>query len=496
MASPIQLSGNLQMFAASGRRIAINVLWNLLGQAAPMAAAVLSLPILISALGTDRFGVLALAWAVVGYFSLFDLGLGRALTQIVAEKLGAAQEEEIPALIWTGLAVMLIPGLMGTMLLALLSPWLVYGVLKIPRQLQAETLSSFYLLAFTIPFVISSAGLRGVLEAYQRFDLVTAVRIPLGIFQFLGPLMVVPFSLGLMTVTSTLVFIRLVGWLAHLMLCLHTVPTLRARITLRGPLLHPLVTFGTWMTVSNIISPLMVTLDRLLIGSLLSVSAVAYYATPYELVTRLWIISGALVGVLFPSFSSSFLQDPARTARLFDRGVKYVFLALFPVILLAVSFSREGLALWLGPDLSSRSASVLQWLATGVFINSLAQVAFALVQGVGRPDLTAKLHLLELPFYIVAAWWLITTRGIEGAALAWFARMSLDAALLFTTAWKILPTARNIIADMWYIIYSLFLILIIIALPLQLTVRFILVSAYILIHIAMILSTLREDLMM
>ena len=47
-----------------------------------------------------------------------------------------------------------------------------------------------------------------------------------------------------------------------------------------------LLRFGGWMTVSNIVGPLMVTLDRFLIGALISVSAVAYYATPYEVVSQ------------------------------------------------------------------------------------------------------------------------------------------------------------------------------------------------------------------
>ena len=33
------------------------------------------------------FGVLSLVWMFIGYFSLFDLGLGRATTKLVAEKI-------------------------------------------------------------------------------------------------------------------------------------------------------------------------------------------------------------------------------------------------------------------------------------------------------------------------------------------------------------------------------------------------------------------------
>ena len=65
------------------------------------------------------------------------------------------------------------------------------------------------------------------------------------------------------------------------------------------------------MTVSNVLGPLMVTFDRFLIGSIISIAAVAYYSIPYEVVTKLWLISSALIGVLFPAFSATNSVDRA-----------------------------------------------------------------------------------------------------------------------------------------------------------------------------------------
>ena len=358
-----------------------------------MIVAVFSIPILMHALGRDRFGVLALAWAVIGYANLFDLGLGRALTQLVAKKLGAGEESEVPTLVWTSLILMLVLGLVGALAAVLLSPWLVHRALNVPVALQPETLRAFYLLGLSVPVVISTAALRGLLEAHQRFGLINALRIPMGVYSFASPLLVLPFSRSLFPVVAVLVGGRVIGWAAHLWLCLRVVPELSDRIAWRGAAAGPLLRFGGWMTVSNVVSPLMVTLDRFLIGALLSVSAVAYYATPYEVVTKLLIIPGALVGVMFPAFSASFEHDRSRTAVLYSRCVKYVFLVLFPVVLVTVGLAQFGLKLWLGADFAEHSFRVLQWLAVGVLFNSVAQVPFALVQGAGRPDLTAKLHV-------------------------------------------------------------------------------------------------------
>ena len=83
MAENVMLSSGL----TSGRTLARNTIFNLIGQIAPMLVAIFTIPVLIRVLGTDRFGVLTLAWLLVGYFSLFDLGIGRALTQLVGRKL-------------------------------------------------------------------------------------------------------------------------------------------------------------------------------------------------------------------------------------------------------------------------------------------------------------------------------------------------------------------------------------------------------------------------
>lgn len=422
----------------SGRHLARNIIWNLLGSGAPLLVAIVAIPALIEGMGLDRFGVLTIAWMVVGYFSLFDMGLGRALTKLVAEKLANRQHKDIPSLIWTAMLLMAALGVLGAVVVAAVSPWLVGDVLNIPSELQAETVIAFYLLAASVPIVISTAGLRGILEAHQRFGMVNAVRIPLGLSTFLGPVVVLPFSNSLVHVVAVLVLARLVSWCAYIILCLHVEPDLRHAVSVNRLMVRPLTSFGGWMTVSNVVSPLMVYLDRFLIGAVLSMAAVSYYATPYEVVTRLLIIPTALMGVMFPAFVATFVQNRSRAAHLYCKISNYTFLLLFPIVLIIVMFAHEGLNLWLGSDFADNSYLVLQLLAIGVFFNSLANVPYGLVQSAGRPDLTAKLHMLELPFYLLILWWLLNSYGIVGVAIAWASRVVVDMVVLFIMADRLL----------------------------------------------------------
>lgn len=428
----------------SGRLLARNTIWNLLGSGAPMLVALFCIPVLIRELGKDRFGILALAWALVGYANLFDLGLGRALTQMISKKLGAGEHHEVPDVFWTSLLLMTLLGSLGGVIVASVSPWLVRHALNVPAALQHETLLSFYLISFSIPVIIGTAGLRGFLEAQQRFDLINALRVPMGMFTYLGSLLALPFSRSLVPVVAVLAVGRVIAWIAHLLLCFKVRPALRQEIAWRRAFVGPLLRFGGWMTVSNVIGPLMVTLDRFVIGAYLTVAAVAYYATPFEMVTKLWLFPGALVGVVFPAFSTSFAHDRNRTAMLYDRSVKYVLLLMFPIVLLIVVLAPVALKLWLGADFAHHSTRVLQWLAVGVFINSLALVPSALLQGIGRPDLTAKLHMIELPAYLLTLWWCISNRGIEGAAMAWTGRVALDGVVLFFLASRLLPASTSL----------------------------------------------------
>jgi O-antigen/teichoic acid export membrane protein len=426
-----------------GRLLACNAVWNLAGQILPMIVGLITIPAIIRAMGVERFGVLSLAWVVVGYFSLFDLGIGRALTKLVADKLGSNQEHSIAPLAWTSLLLMLGLGVFGAVVTLSIAPLMVHRLLKIPQALQNETLRGFYLLALSIPIVTITAGLRGILEALQRFRIVNLIRLPMSVFSFAGPLLVFPFSRRLVPVIAMLVIGRLVACGAYIWACFWTTPVLQNGRSFDTSFVMPLIRFGGWMTVNNIVGPLMFYLDRFLVGALLSVSAVAYYTTPVDMMLRLTLIPNAVVGVLFPAFVLSLSQDRERTGVLLSRASKYIFLIVFPIVLVTVTFAPEGLTLWLGPTFSLQGTAVLRWTAAGVFVNSLAILPFVLIQSAGRPDLTAWMLVFELPVYGVTLWFLTQRLAVEGTAIAWTGRITVEAVILFVISRRILPQSST-----------------------------------------------------
>jgi O-antigen/teichoic acid export membrane protein len=214
-------------------------------------------------------------------------------------------------------------------------------------------------------------------------------------------------------------------------------------------MLVPLLTFGGWVTATNVTNAFMVAADRFVVGAVASLTAVAYFATPYEVVSKLWLVSIALAGVFFPAFALSLAARPERTATIFSGAIRIGFIALFPITLVVVTFAHEILDLWLNPEFADNAERVLQWLSVGVLVSSLSQLASGLVQS-GRPDLTAKLALTMLPVYLAAFYLALKAGGIEAAAAVWAAKAVVEAVVLFLFVRILSPAAARAVAPLGF----------------------------------------------
>jgi len=425
-----------------GSLIAANSVWNVAGDLTPMLLALVAIPVVIHKLGVAEFGVLSVCWAVVGYMALFDLGLSRALTKLVADKLATVLCEEIPPLFWTCLVLTAGFGVLGAVVLGMAAPQLV-RVLNIPQSLNAVTLVVFRILSLTVPLVILNSALQGFLAAYQRFDIITAVRVPASATVFLCPLVVLPFSRNLALIVALMLATRAMATLAYLLLCLRVCPGLLHEPRVARRYLRPLISFGGWVTVTNLLGPLMLYGDRFLVSALLSISALTYYVTPYEAISKLVLIPSAIARAFYPAFAEGFSRSPARAVQLLGRGSNLILMIIAPAVVIAATLGPAALGIWLGPSFAAESASVLRWLALGVLLNATAHLPFTLIQAAHRPDLVAKLNLIEFPIFLVLEILLIRWRGIEGAAIAWSVRLALETAAFWIVTLWLLPESSS-----------------------------------------------------
>ncbi len=423
--------------------IARSVAWNLVGLGAPLLVALACIPPLIHGLGAPRFGLLTLVWAVVSYFGLFDLGLGRAVTQQVSAAFGAGREREATSIAANATALLGLLGVVAGLVLWALTPWGV-GLLREVAD-PAEAVRAAHAMAWAMPFVVLTSGLRGVMESRGAFGAINRIRLVTGAATFLLPLLVLRAGWNdLGAIAWSLVALRVAGFAWHAVAVGRLLPGALRPGRPDGAIVRRLLGFGGWLTVTNLVGPLMSYLDRFVIGSALSVAAVAWYVTPQEMVTKLLIVASALTSVLFPRMAELHSGGAGEANRRIERqGLLVLYLVLFPVTLALAAAAAPVLRLWVGETFARESALAMQVFCAGVLLNSLALVPYSGIQARGRADQTALLHLVELPLFLVAIVLLARHWGVAGAALAWSARVAIDFAALWWLSRRHLGAVRG-----------------------------------------------------
>lgn len=391
----------------------------------PLLAAIAAIPFLLAALGTERFGLLSLVWILVGYFSFFDLGLGRSLTKMVAELRGSGREADLPSLCSTGVAIVAVVGMAGGLLAAAALPWVDLWVDRPSGTLREEARFSLLLVAVGVPLVVSTTALRGILEGFMHFRLLSAIRAPAGVLLFVAPCIGAFLSPRLDVAVCALLIGRILVLFAHLLPCQRVV-----RLSIKAIDHHrwarPMLHFGGWLTVSNIVGPVIVNLDRFLIGATLSSAAVAYYSVPFETVSRLLLIPISLVSALFPELVQTQASSVEKARALRNQSTLLLLGVVLPICGLGAYLAEPVLRAWLGAEFAAQGAVVMQILLVGFALNAAAQIPFAALQGFGHTRQTALLHLIELPLYVALLMLLLTSYGLAGAAIAWCLRALID----------------------------------------------------------------------
>lgn len=411
------------------REIGRNSVWNLFGQVAPILLAIIVIPKLITSLGHDRYGFLTIVWVLIGYVGIFDLGVGRAMTRVVAERLGAQDREGAEAVAQTAMKFLFLLGLLSATIFLLFANILV-GLLGVPDALRDEGINAIRILSIGLPFVMLTSGYRGCLEAYAKFPALNMIRAGMGVFTYVAPLLAVSFSPRLEVMVGSVVLMRLVANWVHRWACIRECGIVLSFRKIDRTRLKQLLGLGGWMTVSNIVGPLMSDLDRLVVGTLVPVATVGYYATAFDVVNQVILMPYSITSAAFPVIAGYQNQEQARS--LYGFVVKCVVVTVLPILLLVIGFAHPVFTLWLGTDFGSAAAPVAQIIAVGLFFNCLAQTPVMMIMSRGNPKWIAFNHMIELPLFILLLYTLTKEFGIIGTAVAWSTRATIDAVVLFT----------------------------------------------------------------
>lgn len=407
--------------------------WNLIGLTLPLAMAAVAVPPLIDTLGSERFGLLALCWGLIGYAGALDLGIGRAVTQYVARLNGGPVTEQtiLPLVLSTAVRITLITGSVAALGIVVVTAFGIGELINVSAVSYTEINISLILLAIALPMQAISATYRGINEAFLNFRGISLIRIVLGISNFGLPLLVSFYSIRMPWIVVSLVISRGVALYAYRALanqCLGK-STQRFGSNYSTDIAVELFRFGGWFTVSSVLNPAVGSADRLIIASTVSAAAVSTYVIPYELVVQSLVLVGAVTAVAFPYLSQLRMTAPS-TVRVFF----YRLLALSSIMMIFVAFSYNifGEALmriWLGANVNSEIYEAMRILTFGLVPYTIGTMSTAMLHAYGRTKVTATINAIEFPLFIALIYFLTQEYGVLGAAYAWVLRVTVDAIL-------------------------------------------------------------------
>lgn len=411
-----------------------NTLYNLAGALVPVAIGLITVPAYLGKIGEERYGVLAIVWLFLGNFGFFDLGLSRATANFIA-KLKENEASGRQDVFWTALGLNAVFGIAGGATVYAAATSIVVYFFKIPPSLQTEVLAALPWMAAAVPLATLGGVLTGSLEGRERFASVNLIQSVGSVLIQVIPLLIaikissrldflIPATVLARSATMPLLFIQVARCLP-----------LSRRIRFERSLVRPLLGFGGWVAATFFIIPIMETIDKLIIGAMLGARAVTYYTVPFNLAGRMSIFPKAVMRSLFPVFSRI---DEEGAAGLAAESVHLLCAFLTPLTVAGVFLMAPFLKLWVGSALSLHASPLGETLILGIWMNGLAHIPFAYIEGRGRPDILTKLHLVMLPFFFGALWAGARWNGLEGVAMAWSFRVWVDAVVLLVLAgiWK------------------------------------------------------------
>ena len=406
-----------------------NFALNVIGMTIPIGVTLITVPIYFAHIGAERYGVLSIVWILLGYFGFLDFGLSRATTNALS-KLAHRSVIERSGVLVTALCLNLLFGILGALILYLFGSILITHILSMSDALRSEVQGAFPWIACMLPLALVAAVGRGSIDAREHFLAINLLDLAGVILGQVIPVLCAVFINPTLTIVIPAVFSANAIFVALMFAFIARTERITIRAFDRNRV-KDLVGYGAWVSVTNVVGPLLTSIDQIFVGWRLGAAAVAHYSVPMNLVGRSQIIAGALGRTLFPRFSRLGTEDAMQLA---ERAVISLACAFGFICGPAIIFGNAFMILWMGPTFASHAGPVVEILMIGAWINGVAFIPFSLLQGQGRPDLVAKIHALELLPFIAILWYLLQRFGLPGAAMAWVLRVSIDALLIFGAA--------------------------------------------------------------
>jgi len=355
--------------------------------AVTIAATYVLTPFVIHTLGQDGYGTWTLITALTGYMSLLSLGVPMACVRYLAQHVTERDTAQSNCVIGSCAGLYLIIGA-GGLIVGLVMSASLTAVYAIPASLQFQARAACALMALQVSLGFIGLLPEGIMFAHHDFVVRNVVRIAALLLRF-------GLTLGLLALHASLVVLA-AAQLATLVFDFSTTLLLIRR---RYPGVRVSLGDFEWSTVRRIFSFSMYVLllgagarlsfetDALVIGAVIGVAAIPFYAVANSLIVYLMDFTIAIAAVVAPMATK--LETEGRRDQLVAVFLKWSKISLSLTLmagLFLIVLGPRFIGWWIDPAYERPSGVVLQILMISCFgFLPVRGVALPILMGLGKP---------------------------------------------------------------------------------------------------------------
>lgn len=398
-----------------------DISWNMASYIIPMLVAIPTLGIIARHLEVERFGLFMLIYTILGYASIFDLGFTRALVRCISRV--KHDIKEVKEYLLSTLIVVFFLSLIPMLLLFVFSGKIA-GLLKVTTTNVDEFTTCLNISAICFPMLMIFLVLSTYFEGNERFKHLSLIKVITSVCLSIFPMLFVMYGSTLIFAVVGIAIARIVALFLISITIFSEIGNVKSKILCLNKIKN-LIQYGSWLTLTNVINPLLTSIDRFILSSASGANSVALYTAPSEIINKCLVFPNLVARTLFPKFARG-------NDYLLQRTVSsIVFVGMCVACTILYFFSEIIINLWLGSKYVD-SVMPFKILVVGLFFCGIAQLPYIVMQAKGFSKVAAIIHSIEVVPYLALLYYLSSHYQYIGAAIAWTIRVSIDSILFLS----------------------------------------------------------------
>ncbi len=397
------------------RKIGKNVAASAIYRVLSMAASLVMVPLLLDWLGTEQYGIWLTIQAVIGWFMLFDLGLGNGLRNKLAEALAQDQTELARSYVSTAYAVITVIAVsmfLGFLIASSFIDWT--EVFNSEKEL-AGTLSVTMLIVFaffSVQFVFQLVKM--ILMADQRPAVAALINTIGTILSLLGIILIVKFSPGDLVLVAAVVSGTnvLVLILANFGAFNRKYVALRPSFKfVRREHVRSLTSIGLHFFLLQGAALVVFATDNMIITQMIGPEEVPAYNIAFKYFNLVMVFFTLLTLPYWSAFTEAYYKNDIPWIKRTVRGLTQVWLVSVGVVVLMLIAAPTVYRLWIGDELVVPT-SLNVFFAIWVSLSSGIAVFSNFLSGVGKIRLSVYHAVFVMIINIPLSIWLVGPCGM------------------------------------------------------------------------------------